>query len=110
MRKFDVGSFGKNFEGFLEIDILHFHDEREDISADVTNPAFKGLTLGIDLETWTRIVVPRAAADIVSAAALQRHNAGNQFHNINCVLDLLFDMVVIAIRHFSLRNEGKSIS
>ena len=45
-------------ERFGEGYSLALHDKTEDIATDVADPALPTLTLGIDLQTWIRVVVP----------------------------------------------------
>ena len=40
--------------------VLHVAGQAENISSDVADPAFPGLAIGIDLQTWVRVVMPWA--------------------------------------------------
>ena len=52
--------FGKHPQCFPETDSFTLLDKAEYISSDVADPAFPGLAIGIDLQTWVRVVMPWA--------------------------------------------------
>ena len=65
----DACPIGEHGQGLGEIDPFHFHDEAEDVPADVAGPALPRLPLGIDLETGPGVVVPGAEGHVAAALA-----------------------------------------
>ena len=64
---FDSGTRRQLTQRGGKIDAVALHDEAEDVTADVANPALPSSPFGVDRHRWTAVVVPRALGDKVSA-------------------------------------------
>ena len=82
-------------EGFAKIDVFDFHDEGKNITADVADPAFEGLTFGIDLQTRSGVVVPGTTSDVISAGTPERNVVSDEFHDVNGFPNAFLDGILI---------------
>ncbi len=67
----NICSVSQDPQRFGEIDPLAFHNEAEDIAANVTNPALPRLPLRIHLQAGLCIIVPGADPSIVLSRTAQ---------------------------------------
>ena len=86
----DARPLGEHLEGLAELDAFDLHDEREDVAADVTDPALERLPFGIDLEAGPGVVVPGAKGHVVAALTAQGKMLADQLDDIGRLLDALF--------------------
>ena len=87
--EFDPGHVGENLHRLFEIDVFNLHNERKNVAADVANPTLERLPLRINLQTRTRIVVPRATSDKVRSLPTQRNVPLDQIDDVDRVANLL---------------------
>ena len=69
---------------------FHLHEKREDIAADIADPAFERLTLGIDLQTGPGVLVPGAEAHVVASLTAQLNMAADKLDNVDSLFDSFF--------------------
>ncbi len=71
----DAVALGEQLEGFEEADALDFHDELQDVAADVAAETFVALDGGVDVERRRLFGVEGAEAEVAAggAAALEAH-------------------------------------
>ena len=87
--------FGQHPQCFPETDSFPLLDKAENIASDVADPAFPGLAIGIDLQTWVRVVMPWADGRKASPLATQIEVTTDQVHDVcrfpNAFLGVKFD-------------------
>ena len=93
---FDLNTraFGEHSESFWKRNTLFFHNKAKNVAADVANPAFPALLIGIDLHARFAVIVKRADPYETSTLTSQFHIASNQIDDVNRQSDSIFDFVV----------------
>ena len=102
----NAGFIGEYFEGFAEIDIFDFHDEGEDIPADVADPAFEGLPVGIDGQTGFGVIVPGTATDVVSPCSAKGNVVSHEFDDVHGIANAFLDGVLIVSVGHAIESIG----
>jgi hypothetical protein len=86
----NTGSLAQDSHRLDEFDPFSPHDEIEDVSADIANPANPTLSCRIDLQTGPIVIMPGAVTDIVAPLPAQFRIAPNQVNDIVGLLDTVF--------------------
>ena len=86
----DARPLRQHRQGLGEGDALHLHHEAEDVAADVADPAFEGLPLGIDLQAGPAVVVPGAEGHVATALTAKLDIFANQVDDVDRLSNLFF--------------------
>ncbi len=95
----DPRAVGKHLHGFAKFQALGPHDKAEHVAADVADPTFERLPIGIHLETGPRIVVPGAEADKVAPLSAQGHVTPHEIDDVDRLANLFLGILQIVERH-----------
>ncbi len=86
----DSRPIGQHFQGLAEFDAFGLHYPGEHVAADVADPAFERLVLGIDLQAGPGVVVPGAEAHVVAPLTAQLNVAADKLDDVDSLFDAFF--------------------
>ena len=86
----DSRPIGQHFQGLAEFDALGLHYPGEDVAADVADPAFERLPLGIDLQAGPGVVMPWTEAHVVAPLTAQLNMTADKLDNVDRLFDSFF--------------------
>ena len=89
-RQGDTGSLAKDSHRLNKFDSFSSHDEIENVSAYIADPADPTLSCRVDLQTGAVVIMPGAVADVVAPLPAQFRITPNQVNDIVGLFDTVF--------------------
>ena len=99
---------GEHFKCLAKLKVVHPHHEAEDVAPDVADPAFEGLSIRIDLQAGTRVVVPRAIRYVPTTLPTKRKITSDQIDDVDGLANLFLNVFADVMQPGRFNNDSEN--